>query len=201
MQAKESGGIESKSDILGAVVRELFKNDGGTLKGEGFRRKLASLSFSGFERSPFFLNDGNGRFRNIAPVIGIDSVLDSRSAASADIDGDGDLDLFMRNLRNPRILYYENVVPDPGNYIRVKLRGTKSNRDAVGATVLVVTENHRQLQTLCAGAGFLTQHSSVLHFGLGKEQTVKSIRVTWPGGKTQGLENQSANQTLTVVEK
>ena len=186
-------------------MRELLETNrrtpGVKLQGEAFRRKLAALSFSGFERSPFFLSDGKGRFRNIAPVIGIDSVLDGRSAASADIDGDGDLDLFMRNLRNPRILYFENVVPDAGNHIRVRLRGTTANRDAVGATVLVVTENHRQLQTLCAGAGFLTQHSSVLHFGLGKEETVKSIQVTWPGGKTQSLENQPANQTLTLVEE
>ena len=164
--------------------------------------KVMYPSLSGYERDPFFINDGKGVFSDVAPAVGMDLVTDGRSVVSADFDRDGDLDLLVRNLQNPRLLYFENVAPMTGHWLEVRLRGDpKYNRDAIGAKVLVETATHKQKQLLVAGDGYLTQHWKGLWFGLGANDKVQRITVHWPDSTETVLTDVAADQIQTIAKK
>lgn len=194
MQVHSSASPSENSEVINGVAEEF-----ATAAKLGMDNR-DQLSLSGYERNPFYRNQG-GSFEDIGPMIGMDTVLDSRSVVSADFDGDGDLDIVLRNLLNPRLLYFENVAPDQGNWVRVTLQGVDCNRDAVGARVTVTAGDRVQTQLLAAGSGFLTQQSPCLHFGLGKKEAADSITVTWPGGGQQTFANIPAGETVHVVQK
>jgi thiol-disulfide isomerase/thioredoxin len=153
-------------------------------------------SWSGNERNCCYLNEGAGRFANISRLSGLDARDDGRAIAVMDWDQDGDLDLWFRNRSAPRVrLKLNRHRPDAGqgSYVAVRLRGTKANRDGVGAVVEVVlaedgktaSDGRRLVKSLRAGDLFLSQSSKWLHFGLGAEDRIREIMVLWPGGRKE----------------
>ena len=155
-------------------------------------------SWSGNERNCCYLNEGNGRFANISHLSGLDSKDDGRAIAVTDWDQDGDLDLWYRNRTAPRLrlkLNRNNSDSGRDSSVSIRLRGTRANRDGVGAVVEVVLENesaqsptHRRLvKSVRAGDLFLSQSSKWLHFGLGKERRIREIVVLWPGGTRESF--------------
>ncbi|HET6178539.1 MAG TPA: tetratricopeptide repeat protein [Candidatus Sulfotelmatobacter sp.] len=157
-------------------------------------------TWNGHERNVFFANNRDGTFSDVSGVVGMDFRDDSRAFALADFDGDGRLELVLKNRNAPQIRILRLAMTGIGNSITLRLRGTKSNRDAIGAAVTVVSGNLRQTKYLQAGSGFLSQHTKELSFGLGKNQGPVRATVRWPSGLTQELANLPVNHRIAIEE-
>jgi len=144
---------------------------------------------------------GSGRFEDVSRQAG--SVLSTRTVARgacfADYENDGKVDAFVVNLGAPATLL-ENVSTDTGHWIEMKLVGTKSNRDGIGARVEVMAGGKRQTAERVASSGYLSQDDSRLHFGLGSSSTVDKVTIHWPSGREQTLEKIAADRVVTVEE-
>jgi Flp pilus assembly protein TadD/peroxiredoxin len=157
-------------------------------------------SWSGRERNVFYANNRDGTFTEISGTVGLDFLEDSRSFALADLDQDGRLEVVLKNRNAPQLRILRNAMKDLGNSIAVRLRGQKSNRDAIGAAVTVESAAHRQTKYLQAGSGFLSQHSKELFFGLGKAQGTVRASIRWPSGLTQAFEHLPVNHRIEIQE-
>lgn len=147
-----------------------------------------SHSLSGNERNRLFLHTG-AKFTDVSLVSGADDLADARSWCRIDYDGDGYQDIALMSLNHPRFKLYRNnlktISPASRPPLRIRLTGTVSNRDAVGAKVEVIHQSgastvlHRQ-----CGEGFASQNSPVLSLGIPGSDPVTSLRVRWPSGIT-----------------
>ena len=144
---------------------------------------------------------GAGRFQDLSREAG--SVLSvrttARGACFADYENNGKVDAFVVNL-GARGTLVRNVSPNTGHWLEVKLKGTKSNRDGIGAKVEVTAGARHWLEERVAESGYLSQDDGRLHFGLGSAATVDKVVVHWPSGRDQTLEKQSVDRVLTVEE-
>jgi hypothetical protein len=131
---------------------------------------------------------------------GISERFSSRGAAFGDYDNDGDIDALVLNMNDlPSLL--RNDGGNAGNWIKIKLIGTKCNRTAIGARVRVVTGSHAQMDEVHSGASVMSQCDLRLHFGLGRVQTIDVLEVKWPTtGKVERFTQVKANQILTIRE-
>jgi Flp pilus assembly protein TadD/peroxiredoxin len=157
-------------------------------------------SWSGSERNVFYLNNGDGTFSEVSGTVGLDFPDDSRSFALSDLDHDGRLEIVLKNRTAPQIRILRNAMIGLGHSIAFRLRGTKSNRDAIGAAITIEAGGHRQTRYLQAGSGFLSQHSKELFFGLGKYLGAVRATVQWPCGLTQVFGNLPANHRIEIEE-
>src|SRR5262249_14693132 len=148
-----------------------------------------------------FHNLGTGKFEEVTGSAGstFSAPRVARGAAYADIDNDGDLDLLITTNAGPALLF-RNDGGNRNHALRLKLRGTTSNRDGIGAVVRVEYAGEKQWQMLRSGSSYLSQSELALTFGLGEKTKVQSIRIEWPSGKTDQLTNVAADQTITVEE-
>ncbi len=123
----------------------------------------------------------------------------SRSAATADFDGDGDEDLVTNNFNHEPYLF-RNDSPSR-HYLQIRLRGKKANRDGFGARVKVVSQDLVQYREAHSTGGYLTQSSPVLHFGLGAGNQVDRVEVIWPGSKKPQVKLRPKIDSLLVIEQ
>jgi hypothetical protein len=152
-------------------------------------------------RNILLMNTGKGKFVNVSDKCGdgLKVKLSSRGAAFGDLDNDGDIDVVIQNSRRePTIL--RNDSPKGNHWIQIRLRGTKSNRDGVGARVKVTAGGLTQIDEIHSGRGYQSHYGTRLHFGLGKRDRIDRIEVRWIGGSTDVLKNVAANRTLTITE-
>jgi len=154
-------------------------------------------------------NQGDGTFKRLALPGFTDQVFYASSCALADYDNDGRLDLLLgqwpiRPGDGELTKLFHNDTKQPANWIKVKLKGTSSNRAAIGARVTaratIRGKSVSQLHEVNAGSGFRSQSDLVQHFGLGDAKQVTEIEIRWPSGKTQTLKNQPANQLIEITE-
>jgi hypothetical protein len=147
-----------------------------------------------------FRNLGQGKFEDVAATAGadFDRARVGRGAAYADIDNDGDLDLLITTNAGPALLFRNDG--GTNHSLRVKLVGTKSNRDGIGAVVRVTNASDQQWQMMRSGSSYLSQSELVLTFGLGPLAKPSAIEVQWPSGHTDKLTNVAADETVTVEE-
>ena len=148
-----------------------------------------------------FRNIG-GKFQDVSadagPFFSTKSV--GRGACFADYNSDGKVDAFLVNLGAPGTLL-KNTSPAAGHWLMVKLVGTKSNRDGIGAKVEVIAGDLKQQSERIAGSGYLSQNDGRLHFGLGAHTAADRVVVTWPSGIRQVVERVAADQVVTITEK
>jgi hypothetical protein len=148
---------------------------------------MQGRSLSGYQNKKVWINDGAGRFTEVAQTVGVTDTFDGRSVVHADLWNRGVLDVIVANQRGPLLLYKNTAAPE-NKWIEFELEGTISNRSAIGAQVRVFWNKGEQVQEVSGGSGFCAQSQRRLHFGLGKNQTVERVVIRWPSGKIQNLE-------------
>ena len=160
----------------------------------------ADGTWSGYERNVFYANNGDGTFSDISGAIGLDFLEDGRSFAIADFDNDGRQEVFLKNRNGPQLRILRNVMEELPPSIAFRLRGSKSNRDAIGAAVTIETDVGRQTRMLQAGSGFLSQHSKEVFFGLGKAKGSVQASIRWPNGAEQEFRDLPVNHRVWITE-
>ena len=160
----------------------------------------SDYTWSGFERNVFYLNNRDGSFSDVSGLVGLDFLQDSRTFALSDFDRDGRLEVVLKNRNSPQLLVLKNVLPELPPVISFRLSGKKSNRDAVGARIIIETPGGRQTRTLRIGSGFLAQHTKEIFFGLGSAKSVVQATIDWPSGLSQKLQDLPINHQIWVEE-
>ena len=173
-----------------SAINELIRADG---------------TWSGYERNIFYTNNRDGTFSDISGVIGMDFLEDGRAFALADFDHDGRQEVFLKNRNGPQLRLLKNVMEELPPSITFRLRGTKSNRDAIGAAVTIETgrggqTRSLQVRSVQAGSGFLSQHSKDVFFGLGAANGPVRASIHWPSGLVQELHDLPVNHRVWVEE-
>ncbi len=156
-------------------------------------------NLSSYERNRVFLNRGSLRFLEISHLSGADSDGDARSAVAADLNGDGMLDLVVRQVGGGSLLVFENRFPRK-HYLTVSLRGTKSNRTGIGARLVAEVNGRRQTRELYTANTFRSQTPCNVHFGLGDAETVERLTIHWPSGTIQEIRDLAADRHILVHE-
>jgi Flp pilus assembly protein TadD/peroxiredoxin len=160
----------------------------------------SDYTWSGYQRNNFYLNNRNATFCETAGLLGLDCVEDGRSFVLSDLDGDGRLEVILKNRTAPQIKVFRNDLNPIGESVAFSLRGTKSNRDAIGAVVELIGEHGRQRKTVRAGSGFLSQNTKLLYFGVGLTKGLLRAVIRWPNGEEQVLENVPLRNRIEVQE-
>ena len=160
----------------------------------------SDATWSGYERNILYGNNGDGTFADVSSAVGLDFIEDSRAFALADIDHDGRLELVLKNRNAPQLRILKNVAKDLPPSIVFRLQGTKSNPDAVGASVTIESGLRTQTQSVRVGSGFLSQHSKDVFFGLGEHQGPVRAAIHWPSGLVQQIADLPMNHRIWLQE-
>ncbi len=159
---------------------------------------IGAHSLNGNERKILFRNNGDGTFTDVAWVNAADRNEDGRGLSIFDYDRDGQLDIVLRNFLQPAQLLHN--LGGRAHWLQVKLVGTRSNRDAVGARLRLATSQGWQTRWVTAGSGYLSGQSLVQHFGLGDARRALTLHVYWPSGLESELHDLAADHRYVVVE-
>jgi Flp pilus assembly protein TadD/peroxiredoxin len=157
-------------------------------------------SWNGYERNVLYLNNHDGTYTEVSGTVGLDLPEDSRAFVLADLDQDGRLEVVIKNRNAPQLRILHNNLREIGNAITFRLRGQKSNRDAIGTAITLEAGTLRQTKYLQAGSGFLSQHTKELSFGLGRSTETVHATVRWPSGVTQSFEGLPVNHRIEIQE-
>ena len=151
-----------------------------------------------------FRNAGNGGFVEVTRQMGaaFASARVGRGAAYADFNNDGRLDLLLSTNGGPAYLFENDVKPGSvaNKSLRIKLIGTKSNRDGIGTIVKITSGGQTQAQMLRSGSSYLSASELVLTFGLAQRDQADSVEIHWPSGQIDRLTNVAAGETVRVTE-
>ncbi len=162
----------------------------------------------GYAQPPqLFLNSGGGKFRDVAGELGggFETPIVGRGLAYGDFDRDGDLDLLITTNNGPAYLY-RNDQTAGNRSIRFRLVGTKSNRDAIGATVRVfqyASDGHswrNQSRVVRGGSSYLSQSEIPVTFGVGKSERIERVTIDWPSGRSEEYKDLATGRAYEVVE-
>jgi hypothetical protein len=169
---------------------------------DDIQKVQANVSYA--ERPHLFRNVGKGKFEEVTNSMGAGfaSPRVGRGAAYADINNDGRLDLLLSTNGGPVYLFRNEAQGAAGanRSLRIKLVGTKSNRDGIGAIVKLTAGGETQTEMLRSGSSYLSASELVLTFGLGQRDKADTIEIHWPGGQLDHLSAVSAGATITVTE-
>ena len=170
---------------------------------------MGRRTLAGYQPKRVWVNDGSGRFVEVAQMVGATDRHDGRAVALADFDGSGTLDVVVANQKGPLLLYRNDVAPER-QWIAFDLEGgcrddsgaaRCSNRSAIGAQVEIFWNGRQQVQEVLGGSGFSAQNERRLHFGLGTAQAVDRVIIRWPSGTTEELKNLAAGRVHRIAEQ
>lgn len=148
-----------------------------------------------------YRNLGNGRFEDVSALSGpgITTEHSSRGMALGDFDNDGAMDALVMNMHEAPTLL-RNTLKSENHWVKLRLRGVESNRDAIGAVVVVESEGRRQADAVLSQSSFLSHHDLRIHFGLGAAAKTGPITVHWPNGRREEFPGVDANALYLLVE-
>ena len=159
---------------------------------------IGNMTWSGYQKKKFFRNIDGHSFKEISAEAGVDNDKDGRGIGVGDFDNDGRLDLYQTNADQDS-LFYRNAGTDTGHWIELKLVGTRSNRDAIGARVTVKAAGRSMIREVDGGNGYAGQSSARVHFGLGSATAVESLQIRWPSGTVQTV-SAPVDRITTITE-
>jgi hypothetical protein len=160
---------------------------------------MEGRSLSGYQTKHVWLNDGSGKFVDVAQAVGVTDTYDGRAVAFADLWNRGVLDVIVANQRGPLLIYKNTVTPE-NKWVEFALEGTKSNHSAIGAEVTVFWNGQQQIQEVSGGSGFAAQNQRRLHFGLGKTSRIDKVVICWPSGQVQTIDDPALDELHNIRE-
>jgi enediyne biosynthesis protein E4 len=167
---------------------------------------IGNKSLAGYQKSCLFVRTGD-RFEDMAAAAGIDDEYDGRGVALADFNNDGAPDFFVSNQGQPALLYINELYQRCAkaqcpHWVAFYLHGngTTSNKDAIGARVILESNSSVQSAEVSRGNGFASQSDPRMRFGLGQDATIKSVRILWPDGKEQTLSDVKTETYHEITE-
>jgi enediyne biosynthesis protein E4 len=160
---------------------------------------FGNASLSGYEPSRVYINRGVAGWVDVAKKVGVTDLYDGRAVALADLSSRGAVDVIVANQNQPAVLYRD--YPDSANHwIAFRLIGTRSNRSAIGAEVVLETGDLKQRRVIDGGSGFASQNDRRLHFGLGSHEWVDRVVIYWPSGTKQVVLRPAIDRFVTITE-
>jgi hypothetical protein len=168
---------------------------------------MGRRSLAGYQPKKVWVNDGAGRFVDVAPMVGVTDRHDGRAVAFADLSNRGVLDVLVANQKGPLLLYRNDVAPGR-HWIGFDLEGgcegepaaRCTNRSAIGAQVTLHWKGQAQVQEVSGGSGFCSQNQRPLHFGLGEEAVVEKAVIRWPSGRVDEIVNPGVDRVHRLKE-
>jgi hypothetical protein len=159
---------------------------------------MRGRSLSGYQRKRLWVNDGAGRFVDVAQVVGATDTYDGRAVALADLGNRGVLDVVVANQRGP-LLIYRNAVAPGRHWIQFELTPA-GNRSPIGARLELHWAGRKQVQEVVAATGFSAQNQRRVHYGLGSSTAVDRVVIRWPSGHVQTIEQPAIDRLHQVKE-
>ncbi len=156
-------------------------------------------NLSSFERNRAYMNVKGGGFLEVSYLSGADTDSDSRAVMALDIREPGRLDLLVRQVGGGPLRLFENRFPQ-ANYLKVSLRGVKSNRLGIGAKLVAHVGDQQIVRELYPINTYSSQHPAFVHFGLAQASKVDRLVIQWPSGEEQEIEDVPANRHLVIEE-
>ncbi len=191
-----SGGPQDYVDDVRSFQMALAANPRWDLTDARIWPPIGNKTFAGYEHKRLFAGE-NGSFEDIAPQAGVSSTGDGRGVALLDVDNDGRVDILLTNC-NGRVQLFRNQSGSTNHWLELLLTGVRSNRNAIGARVRVISGGKSQIREVNTN-GYSAQSTYRLHFGLGDAATAR-LEIRWPSGAREAILNAPADHLLAVTE-